>query len=85
MPQGMRFHVPQFVKQTQNRAGKQFPARQDMKITAGKASGEAKVIMITVKMKSLKTDSGWDTVTKVPSKYKPVNLESVINQIMKLQ
>ena len=65
--------------------GKQFPARQDMKITAGKASGEAKVIMVTVKMKSLKTDSGWDTVTKVPSKYKPVNLESVINQIMKLQ
>ena len=65
--------------------GSQFPARHDMKITAGQSSGNSKVINVTVKMKNLKTDSGWDTVTKVPSKYKPVQLTDVINQIMKLQ
>ena len=35
-------------------------------------------------MKNLKTDSGWDATTKVPAKYKPVELKDVINQILKI-
>lgn len=66
-------------------AGKQFPARHDMKISVPQAKGAAKELAVTVKMKNLKADSSWDTTTKVSSKYKPVELKDVINQIMKLQ
>ncbi len=66
-----------------NFAGKTFPARHTVGITAGTSSG-SKNINVIITLKNMKTDSGWDTITKVPSKYKPVELKDVINQIMKL-
>ncbi len=68
-----------------NFAGKTFPARHTVDITAGTSSGSSKNINVVITMKNLKTDSGWDTSTKIPSKYKPVQLKDVINQILKLQ
>ena len=67
-----------------NFAGKTFPARHTVGITAGTSSGSSKNINVIIALKNMKTDSGWDTITKVPSKYKPVELKDVINQIMKL-
>ncbi len=67
-----------------NFAGKTFPARHTVGITAGTSSGSSKNINVIITLKNMKTDSGWDTITKVPSKYKPVELKDVINQIMKL-
>ena len=67
-----------------NFAGKTFPARHTVGITAGTSSGSSKNINVIITLKNMKTDSGWDTTTKVPSKYKPVDLKDVINQIMKL-
>lgn len=61
-------------------AGKPFPTRHTVGVTAA-----SKNIQVVISMKNLKTDSGWDTYTKVPSKYRPVELKDVINQIMKLQ
>ena len=68
-----------------NFAGKTFPARHTVGITAGTSSGSSRNIKVIITMKNMKTDSGWDTTTKVPSKYKPVELKDVINQILKLQ
>ena len=68
-----------------NFAGKTFPARHTVGITAGTSSGSSRNINVIITMKNMKTDSGWDTTTKVPSKYKPVELKDVINQILKLQ
>ena len=69
-----------------NFSGKPFPAQQKIKIvTPAKSGGTPKELNVGLTMKNFKTDSSWDTVTKVPSKYKPVKLEDVINQIMKLQ
>lgn len=67
-----------------NFAGKTFPARHTVGITAGTSSGSSKNINVIITLKNMKTDSGWDTTTKVPSKYSPVELKDVINQIMKL-
>ena len=67
-----------------NFAGKTFPARHTVGITAGTSSGSSKNINVIINLKNMQTDSGWDTITKVPSKYKPVELKDVINQIMKL-
>ena len=67
-----------------NFAGKTFHARHTVGITAGTSSGSSKNINVIITLKNMKTDSGWDTITKVPSKYKPVELKDVINQIMKL-
>ena len=68
-----------------NFAGKTFPTRYTVGITAGSASGSSKNINVVISMKNLKTDSGWDTTSKVPAKYQPVELKDVINQILKLQ
>ena len=65
-------------------SGTKFPAKQTFTIST-KAGGKQKNITVGIEMKNLKTTSDWDGVTKVPSKYKPVNLEDVINKIMKLQ
>ena len=62
---------------------KQFPTKQSISINTSTSKGN-KSILVNITMKGLKTDSDWDTVTKVPSKYKPVSLESVINQILKM-
>ena len=62
---------------------KQFPTKQSISINTTTSKGN-KSILVNITMKGLKTDSDWDTVTKVPSKYKPVSLESVINQILKM-
>ncbi len=62
---------------------KMFPTTQSFTIQT-EAAGGTKKIGVTITMKKLKTDSDWDTITKVPSKYKPVNLKDVINQILKM-
>ncbi len=64
-------------------SAKQFPTKQSISINTTTSKGN-KSILVNITMKGLKTDSDWDTVTKVPSKYKPVTLESVINQILKM-
>lgn len=65
-------------------SGTMFPARQTFTISTV-AAGKQKNITVDITMKNLKTNSDWEGVTKVPSKYKPVALEDVINKIMKLQ
>lgn len=62
---------------------KLFPTKQGISINTTTSSGQ-KNILVNITMKGLKTDSDWDSVTKVSSKYKPVTLESVINQILKM-
>lgn len=64
--------------------GKPFPAYQLITLDTN-ARGSQKVINVGLKLKSMKADSDWDTVTKVSGKYKPVKLEDVINQILKIQ
>ena len=64
--------------------GKPFPAYQLITLDTN-AKGSQKVINVGLKLKSMKADSDWDTVTKVSGKYKPVKLEDVINQILKIQ
>ena len=62
---------------------KMFPTKQSFTIQT-EATGSTKTIGVTISMKKLKTDSDWETTTKVPSKYTPVNLKDVINQILKM-
>ena len=62
--------------------GKKFPAQHSFTIISADKGG--KKIEVTITMKGMKDSSGWDTVTKVPAKYKPVDLKDVINQIMKM-
>ena len=59
----------------------QFPTQHTAKFTI---SGGKEMTAI-ISMNGLKNDGGWDVVTKVPKKYKPVKFQDVINQIMKLQ
>lgn len=59
----------------------QFPTEHTVKFSV---SG-GKEMSVKISMGSLKNDGDWDVVTKVPSKYKPVKFQDVINQIMKLQ
>ena len=65
-------------------SGKAFPATHQIKIIAD-AAGKNKTIEVVLSLKNMKNDTGWDTTTKVSSKYKPVELKDVINQILKLQ
>lgn len=65
-------------------AGKPFPTRHAIGITAGTSSGSSKNINVIITLKNMKTDSGWETTTKVSSKFKPVELKDVINQILKI-
>jgi hypothetical protein len=58
-----------------------FPTNHTVKID----SSSGKVINVTISMGNLKTDSKWDAITEVSSKYKPVQFQEVINQIMKLK
>jgi hypothetical protein len=60
-------------------AGKTFPALHQVKV-----STRGRVIQVGIKIKNMKEDAKWDTETKVSSKYKPVELKDVINQILKL-
>ena len=62
---------------------KMFPAKQAFSIQT-EATGGTKTINVTISMKKLKADDDWDTTTKVPGKYTPVNLKDVINQILKM-
>ena len=64
--------------------GKPFPASQLITLDTH-AKGSQKVINVGLTLKNMKTDGNWDTVTKVSGKYKPVKLEDVINQILKIQ
>lgn len=64
--------------------GKPFPAHQLITLNTN-AKGAQKVINVGLTLKSMKADRDWDTVTKVTGKYKPVKLEDVINQILKIQ
>ena len=64
--------------------GKPFPAYQLITLDTH-AKGSQKVINVGLTLKNMKTDGNWDTVTKVSGKYKPVKLEDVINQILKIQ
>ena len=68
-------------------SGKPFPAEQKIKIItpSSKPDAAAREILVGLTMKNFKTDSSWETTTKVSSKYKPVELKDVINQIMNLQ
>lgn len=67
-----------------NFGGKPFPAYQLITLDTN-AKGTQKVINVGIKLKNMKVDGDWDTVTKVSGKYKPVKLEDVINQILKIQ
>ncbi|MBO4658947.1 MAG: DUF4292 domain-containing protein [Prevotella sp.] len=64
-------------------ASKMFPTKQAFTIQTS-ATGSQKKIDVIIDMKKLKTDSDWEATTKVPAKYKPVNLKDVINQILKM-
>lgn len=64
-------------------AGKQFPGSLtlDMKTSATKT---AKQIKIGIKMKSLGSDSDWETRTNLSKKYKAVTVDDVLKKIMNL-
>ncbi|MBR5085344.1 MAG: DUF4292 domain-containing protein [Prevotella sp.] len=59
----------------------QFPTQHTVKFTI--SSG--KEMTVTINMNGLKNDGGWDVITKVPKKYKPVKFQDVINQIMNIK
>ena len=40
---------------------------------------------VNITLKSMKADDDWDTSTKVSGKYKPVQLDEVINKILNIQ
>ena len=63
---------------------KSFPAKHQIKIMTDN-TGKGKTIEVNIDLKNMKNETGWDTKTKVSSKYKPVELKDVINQILKLQ
>lgn len=65
-------------------SGKKFPALQNITISTN-STGTQKTFDVTIKLKSMKEDSSWDTETKVSGKYKPVQLKDVINQIMNIK
>lgn len=64
--------------------GKPFPTYQLITLNTN-AKGSQKVINVGLTLKSMKMDGDWDTETKVSGKYKPVQLEDVINKILKIQ
>ena len=67
-----------------NFSGKKFPALQNIIINTN-SDGTQKSFNVTIKLKSMKDDGKWDSITKVSSKYKPVQLKDVINQIMNIK
>ena len=64
-------------------AGKQFPGNitLDMMTSATKT---AKQIKIGIKMKSIGSDSDWETRTNLSKKYKAVSVDDVLKKIMSL-
>ncbi len=67
-----------------NYGDKMFPTKQDIGLST-QVKGANKTIHIGMDLKNMKEDSKWDSYTKVSSKYKPVELSDVINQILKLK
>ena len=61
-----------------------FPTKQNIALST-KAKGTNKVINFGMYLKNMKADSKWDSFTKVSSKYKPVDIDHVINQILNLK
>ena len=61
-----------------------FPAQQDIELFT-KVKGSNKTIHFGMTLKSMKVDNKWDSYTSVSSKYKPVELSDVINQILKIK
>ncbi|MBO4850234.1 MAG: DUF4292 domain-containing protein [Prevotella sp.] len=60
--------------------GKPFPAQHAITISTTK-----KTLNVNITLKSMKADDDWDTSTKVSGKYKPVQLDEVINKILNIQ
>ncbi len=62
---------------------KKFPGQQIIKVstTALKKNNEAS---LSIKMKSIGTDSNWETQTTISNKYKEVSVEDVLKKIMSL-
>lgn len=61
-----------------------FPTKQNIALST-KAKGTNKVINFGMYLKNMKADSKWDSFTKVSSKYKPVDIDHVINQILNIK
>ena len=61
-----------------------FPTKQNIGLST-KAKGKDKVVNFGMNLKNMKADSKWDSYTKVSAKYKPVELEHVINQILNIK
>lgn len=62
---------------------KQFPATQKLTFSTD-ATKKKQEMEISIEMNEVKTDSNWDAETEVPSKYKQVAPEDVLNKIMNM-
>lgn len=62
---------------------KQFPATQSFNISTN-ATGKQQQALITLKMNNVKTDSKWDTVTTVSSKYKKVSADELLTKFLSM-
>lgn len=62
---------------------KQFPASLKLKFMTDLAKSD-KEMQISIDMNAVKTDSNWETETKVSDKYKKVSPEDVLSKIMNM-
>lgn len=62
---------------------KMFPALQTLTL-ATNATKQKQEVKMTINMNEVKTDSKWDALTEVSTKYKKVSPESVLSKIMNM-
>ena len=62
---------------------KMFPATQNLTLSA-MVNNKPQVVKINIDMKSVKTDSKWETQTEVSDKYKKVAPEDVLGKLMNM-
>lgn len=62
---------------------KMFPATQNLTLSTT-ATAKAQEAKVNIEMDEVKTDSKWDALTKVSTKYTKVNAEDILQKIMGL-
>lgn len=63
--------------------GKRFPKTQEFSFSTS-VNGSLKKVAITIDMDEIKTSGGWESITSVSSKYKEVNVETVLSLMMSM-
>lgn len=61
---------------------KMFPKTQTFRFSSP-ASGKQQTATVSIEMNGVKTDSDWDTATKVSSKYKKVDAATILKKLIK--